>query len=90
MPSVAEKLRSNLCSLLLPFHALLSCDSTRAKVRKKAVQILKNQTETCIWIWSYKESICIWMTEFLIVVLQETCFILLFTIHIIIIIFFTY
>lgn len=47
---VTEKFGSSLCSLLLPFHALMGCDSTstssfRGKGRKKSFQILRDNTE---------------------------------------------
>ena len=45
---ITEKFGSNLCSLLLPFHTLLDCDSTRAfreRGRQKGFQLLRSSAE---------------------------------------------
>ena len=45
---LTEKFGNNLCSLLLPFHTLLGCDSTSAfmdRGRQKGFQLLRSSTE---------------------------------------------
>ena len=50
---ITEKFGNNLCSLLLPFHTLLGCDSTSAfrdRGRPKGFQLLRSGTEKYIEI----------------------------------------
>ena len=45
---ITEKFGNNLCSLLLPFHTLLGCDSTsafRGRGRQKGFQLLRSSTK---------------------------------------------
>ena len=48
MHRITEKFGNNMCSLLLPFHTLLGCDSTSAfrdRGRQKGFQLLRSSTE---------------------------------------------